>query len=173
MAKSRKRGFTLIEMLAAAVIMIVGIAGLYGGWTVCNSEILNSGEINQAGELARAEIERAKVYGVTNFPAGTYSSGTGTATWTGSFDPTANSGVGAWGSGVSYYNYQGTRLANSTGAAFSIYLTVTDSSVLANAAGTAYTFDVKSRRAIVATVTRLRDGSVLFNSGTNMVLGGI
>jgi type II secretory pathway pseudopilin PulG len=173
MARSRRKAFTLVELLMAALIMIVGIVGLFATYNAAQTTILHSAEVNQAGELARAEIERAKVYGPKNFPNGTYSSGTSTATWTGTYDPTANSGSGGFTSGVSYYDYQGNRLSTSTGAAFSVYLTVTDTSVQPASSGTGYQIDVTSRRAIVATVTRLNDNTVMFTSGTNMVLGGI
>jgi Tfp pilus assembly protein PilV len=169
----RNAGLTLIEILVAGMILIVAIVGMFSLWNVCSRSILNSGEVNEAGQIARAELERAKVYGPSSFPIGTYSSGTQTGTWTGSYDPTANSGAGGWVNAVSYYDYQGVRLASSTGAAFSLYLTLTDSDVLPAASGTGYAIDVTSRRAVVATVTRLRDSSVLFQSGTNMVRGAI
>jgi Tfp pilus assembly protein PilV len=173
MGRRRFSGFTLIEVLVASLTLAVAIMALFAAWRVCHVEILASAEINQAGELARAEVERAKLYGPANFPKGTYSSTTSTATWTGSYDPTANSNAGGFGSGVSYYDYQGNRQSTSSGAAFSVLLTVTDSGVQPAASGTGYQIDVGSRRAIVATITRLRDGFVIFHSGTNMALGGI
>jgi prepilin-type N-terminal cleavage/methylation domain-containing protein len=173
MAKGR-RGFSLAEVLAASLILGVAISGMFSLWNVCNNSIRNSGEINQAGQIARAELERAKVYGAQNFPFGVYSSGTQTATWTGAFDPSANSGAGGWSSGaVSYYDYQGGWLATSSGAAFSVQLSLTDSNVLPAVTGTGYDIDLRSRRAVVATVTQLRDSTVLFKSGTNLVVGGL
>jgi prepilin-type N-terminal cleavage/methylation domain-containing protein len=171
---SKTRGFSLIETMVSTLILAVAITGMFSLWNVCSTSIHHSGEINAAGQIARAELERAKVYGASNFPTGVYSSGRQTGSWMGTFDPTANSGAGGWVSdGISYYDYQGVRLTSSSGAAFSIQLSVTDSNVLPATTGTSYAIDFRSRRAVVATVTQLRDNTVLFRSGTNLVVGGI
>ena len=102
---SRRRGFSLLESLIASVVMAVSITGMVSLWTIMFARYSTAREITQAAQLARAEVERAKVFGVSNLPLGTYNSTTLTASWTGTFDPTANSGAGGWTSaGTSYFD---------------------------------------------------------------------
>lgn len=171
----RQRGFSLLEAIAAGVILAVSLVALFSLWNVCFIRIQSSGEISSASQLARAELERAKIFGASNFPIGTYNSGTGVATWTGSFDPTANSGAGNWVSNdFEYYDLAGTRVATSTtaGARYSVQISVIDSGVLVGT-GNSYTLAVTSRRAMVATVRRLPEDAVIFTAATNIVVGGL
>ena len=169
----KRRGFSFFEGLMAAFMLAVVIMGLYSGFNVCFTRILHSNEVILEGQLARAEAERAKVFGPSNFPLGTYSSGTSTATWTGTWDPTANSGAGSWVSGgTAYYDVAGTRLTSATNAFYSSQVSVTDSSVLPSNGGS-YEVVGTSRRAVIVTVTKISDTSVVVQFGTNLVIGGL
>jgi prepilin-type N-terminal cleavage/methylation domain-containing protein len=171
----RRRAFTLVEVMTASLIMAVSLVALFRLWTVCDIRIQQSGEISECGQIARAELERAKLYGSDNFPTGTYNSGAGYGTWTGSFDPTANSGAGAWTAGhLEYFDLQGNRLASSTtaGVRYSLSLSTQDSNVQ-QGSGTSYFVSSTSRRALIATVRRLPDDTVLYSIGTNLVKGGL
>ncbi len=172
---SSNRGFTLLEALFAALILSMALVALFQLWDICYNRIQNSGEISEAGQLARAELERAKVFGAESFPTGTYNQGTGLGTWNGSFNPTANSGAGGWVSGhTEYFDLAGTRLssAGDTGVRYSVSLSVIDSAVLAGS-GSTYQIANNSLRALVVTVNRLPDNTVLFSAGSNLVVGGL
>ncbi len=173
--ETRRHGFTLIEGLVAGLILSVALAAMFRLWAVCYTRIQSSGEITQAGQLARAELERAKVFGALLFPTGAYSSVTGCGTWSGSFDPTANSGAGSWVSGhIEYFDIAGNRVASSgaAGVRFSLSVSTIDSGVLTGS-GSSYTIDLRSRRALLVTVRRQPENSVLFTVGSNLVVGGL
>ena len=148
--------------------MGVSIVALVGVWLFVFNFFTRTGEVQQAGQLARAELERCKAYGVKNLPLGTVS-GT-TASYTGSFDTSSNT----WSAGtVQYYDYSGQRVANrnAAGARFSVSDTITDSTIATTA--TSYGFTIKSRRAVVVTVTVLPGNKPTITMGTNLVLGGL
>jgi Tfp pilus assembly protein PilV len=164
------RGLSIVEALLASLVVAVAITAMVGGWTVSFRENQRATEAAQAGQIARAELERAKVFGVLNFPTGTYNSTTLTGSWTGAYDPTS----GWVSSGTTYFNFNGVQVASSTasGVYFSEQLTTTDSTVL-KGTGTTYTVSVASRRAIVVTIKRVSDNTVVLRMATNMVTGGL
>lgn len=172
---ARRSGFSLIEGLVAAMIMGIALVGMFALWIGLFSRFLRAREIAEAGELARAEVERARAYGANNLPKGTYSAGTGTGTWTGAFDPTANSGAGTWTSGLSsYYDVNGTRLASSSSAEvkFRLQGTFSDSGVV-GVTGGSYTLDMTSKRAFQVTVWTTSDNAAVIAMGTVLVQGGL
>lgn len=172
--RTSRAGVTFVETLMAALLLAVSIIGLTGLWNVCYIRIQHTGETNQAGELARAEIERAKVLGPANFPVGDYNSASQTAIWRGVYDPTApnTTASGYVKNGFAYYDIQGNQVAsNAVAAKYKLQVQVVDTDVLLVSTG-GYTFDYHSERALVATVWQLPSNAVLFQSGTNMVVGG-
>ncbi len=166
----RNRGFTLIEGVVATFILAVVVVAMFGGWSACFTESAQIAEITESANIAQAELEIAKTYGAANMPLGTYNSSTQTGTWTGAYIPA----TGWTSGGTAYYNFAGTQLASSTssGAFFSVSLTLTDSSVLPGT-GTTYTLQQTSIRAAVATVTNISSGTVDFTMATNLVQGGL
>jgi len=166
---------SLAEVLVAGVILAVAITGMFSLWNVCDISIMDTAKVNAAGQIARMELERAKVYGPSNFPAGTISNCTsGASTWTGDISQSTSKWVSA---GTSYYDYKGALLSSSTGAAFSAQVTVTDTGDLVPSpctAGTSTgTVATTTQRFAVVSVKRMSDKTVLFTSGTEMVEGGI
>jgi Tfp pilus assembly protein PilV len=162
----------MMEVMMASFILAITVIGLYGSF---NSSFYSSDTARQAalaGQLGRAEIERAKVYGMTDLPLGTYSSSTQTATWTGAYDPTANTNAGGWVSGeTAYFDMYGTRLYSATNAFMSLQDTFVDSNVVASS--NTYTYQLQSEKAMVVTAKLVKTGATLFTEGTNIVTGGL
>ena len=170
MGTKRRRGFTIVEGLFASAILAVAITAMFGLWTGMFSRLGQARFAAQAGQLARAEVERAKLYGMDNLPMGTYNAGSNSATWTGAYDPTSN----AWTSGASgYFDPSGDRLASATaaGVALKVQSQIVDSNVLATSGG--YAFQLESRRSFIAIVTSTVDGSEIFRIATIITPGGL
>ncbi len=79
--KPRTAGFSLIEVLVAALILMVAIAGLLSAFPVGYRDIMYGGRVSQAVELAQQQLEALKA---GTFPpsGGTGTSGAYTLTWT-------------------------------------------------------------------------------------------
>lgn len=170
MASRRQRGFSLIDGLVASLIMALAVTAMFVAWAVMFRQDAATRLMGEAGQLARAEVERARLFGADNMPMGTYSATTLSATWAGSFDPTAN----AWVSGgTGYFDAWGNRLAglSSTGVALSTQTALTDTNVLPSTTG--YVLQVASRRKLVVTVRRTSDASLLYQTSTYLVQGGL
>lgn len=166
----RTKGFTIVEGLVASAILALAITALFAHWVGTFNRLTRSREAAQAGQLARASIERAKVYGTANLPLGTYSSSTNTATWTGAFNPT----TGAWVAGEwTYYDRNGSQVASGTapGVKFKMQATISDTGLLTK--NSSYAFQMKSERAYAVTVLRVPEGDTLARMGTNIVPGGL
>ncbi len=82
-------GFSLVEVLVAALILMVAIAGLLSAFPVGYRDVMYGGRVSQAVELAQQKLEALKA---GSFPpaGGTETSGSYTLTWT-----VANVGFGA------------------------------------------------------------------------------
>ncbi len=74
-------GFSLVEVLVAALILMVAIAGLLSAFPVGYRDIMYGGRVSQAVELAQQRLEALKA---GTFPpsSGTATSGSYTLTWT-------------------------------------------------------------------------------------------
>lgn len=173
MANRRHQGFALIEVIMSVSVLGIVTAGAFVGWSLM-SRHNRAGHLNaQAAQLARTEIERAKLNGPGGLPLGTYVAATGLATWNGAYDATANAGVGGWVSSLPvYYNVSGAQVASSSGASFVVSDTITDSIVLASG-GSGYVLQPASQRQVVVTVSRASDGATVFTMGTILAQGGI
>lgn len=165
--KRIKSGYSLLESLIATLIVGVSIVALTTLWATILNYYTRTGETQEAGQIARAELERCKAFGVDNLPLGTVSGAT--ATYTGAFDTSSNS----WSANTQYYDYVGQRVSgpNADGVRYSVTDTITDSTIATTA--TSYGFTIKSRRAVVVTVTVLPAGKTVVTMGTNIVKGGL
>lgn len=175
MASRKARGFALIEAVVAVSVLALTTAAAYAGWSVMVRHNLSTHGIGGAAQIARAEVETAKLFGADGLPLGVYSASSGTASWTGAFDPTANSGAGAWTSSVTtYYDAAGNPVASvsAAGATFVVQDTITDANVLATTGG-GYALQPTSGREFVTTVTLVADGSTASRMGTLLVEGGL
>lgn len=168
--RSRQRGFSALEGLFASAIVAVAITAIFGLWAGMFRRNAQARFAAQAGQLARAEVERAKVYGMDKLPVGVYDPATDTATWTGSYNP----GTNAWVSGAKCaFDQDGNRLASSSAsnAALTVQAQIVDTNVLAQGSG--YAFQLESRRAFLAIVTSVADGTELFRITTVITPGGL
>jgi len=163
-------GFSIIEAIIASLILAVAIGAMFSSWsTTFNSSNLTT-QVTEAEEIDRSVLEIAKVYGPSNLPTGTYNSSTQTGTWTGAYIPATG-----WTSGVNgYYSLQGTQLVSSasSGAYFSVTVTITDSPVL-QGTGTTYSVQNTTLRSIVVSATNISTGTVVLSMATNLIQGGM
>lgn len=65
-------GFTFIELMVAAVIMIIGLMGLINLWIFSYQVTTNTDYAGIAYNLGRQTIERTKMLGFANAPEGTF-----------------------------------------------------------------------------------------------------
>lgn len=170
---SRRAGFTMIEGLVACMIMSVAMAGVFSLWAGMFRKTGTARTGTLAAQLVRAEIERAKVFGVPNLPLGNYSSSAKVGIWVGSYDQTQNSGNGGWvANSYAYYDGLGNRLSSSAGAVIRTQDTLVDSDVLTYSGG--YSFRLPSRRTFSVTATDMtNNNSTIFTAGTVIVSGGL
>ncbi len=78
-------GFSLVEVLVAALILMVAIAGLLSAFPVGHRDIVYSGRVSQAVELAQQKLEELKsgTYPAADGSAdGTQTNGAYTISWT-------------------------------------------------------------------------------------------
>ena len=167
---ARRRGFTIVEGLFASAILAFAITAIFSLWTGMFHRDSQARFAAQSGQLARAEVERAKVYGMNNLPVGTYDPTSASASWTGAYDPSSNAWVAG---GSSFFDQSGNRLASGTtsGAALQVQAQIIDTDVLAT--GNGYAFQLESRRAFLAIVYSMTDGSELFRIATVITPGGL
>jgi len=163
-----KRGVTLIEILIAALIIVTAVAAMFATFGTAFTRSSHNGMIVAAEEVARAQIETAKVYGPFNIPTGTYSTSTSTGTWTGAYIPATGWTVG----GTAYYDGNGNQLTSSTGAVYSAQMTFTDSYVQ-QGSGTTYTIQSTSLRQGLCTVVNLTGITSTFQMATSLIQGGV
>ncbi len=152
--RNKLRGLTLVELLASTVIASLTLIVGANAWGYCMTISVQQHQTSVGSQLARADIERAKVLGWANLPLGTVS-GT-TATHTGSLE---------------YFNSVGAPLANSTGAIFSVQRTVTDTGITVS--GTTYTLNSLSKRTVTATVRTLSPSKVVVTMATVLAKDGV
>jgi Tfp pilus assembly protein PilV len=178
--RTRQRGFTIAEAVIAGAVLAVGISGASVAWVGVYNNYQAANLATVAGQIGRAEVERAKIYGVNNLPLGTYSSTTQEGTWQGSFDPTSNTWVTGTSTsdyvigGLAYYDNKGNRVTSSTAAGVSFYTTmyITDDTV-APTTGTGYVLTNTSRRSLEIDVYSLPSNTMVESFGTEMVMGGV
>lgn len=151
---NRLRGLTLVELLASTVIATLTLVVGANAWGYCMTISVQQHQTSVGSQLARADIERAKVLGWANLPLGTLS-GT-TATHTGALE---------------YFNAVGAPLANSTGAIFSVQRTVTDTGITVN--GTTYTLNATSKRTVTATVRTISPSKAVVSMATVLAKDGV
>lgn len=172
MATNRRRqgGFSALEALFASAIVAVALVAIFGLWTGMFRRNGQARFAAQAGQLARAEVERAKVFGMDNLPTGLLDLSSNTATWVGTYDPTSNTWVSG---GTSTFDQDGNRLAsaNAGGAALQVQAQIVDTNVLPTGSG--YSFQLESRRSFLAIVTSAADGTELFRIATVITPGGL
>lgn len=175
MASRRARGFSLIDGLVASVILGLATVASFVGWMAVLRRNAVSRSLGEAGQIARAEIERAKIMGADNLPFGTYDPTSRTGAWTGAYDASANSGQGGWvASQTAYYDVQGNRLSGATspGVCFAVQDTIKDTGIVSGTPG-GYGLQPSSQREFAVSVSQVSDGAVVFQMATLLVQGGV
>lgn len=169
-AVSRRGGFSTLEGLFASAILALTITGMFGLWSGMFRRAGQARGAAEATEIARAEVERAKLFGMDYLPLGTYNATTGNATWLGAYSPSSNSWVSG---GSSFYDVSGNRVASktATGATYEVQLQITDTSVLPKTGG--YTLQLESRRTLVVTVDTVSDNAEVLRMATLIAPGGL
>ncbi len=174
-ARLRTRGFTLTDCLVSALILGLCISGLAGLWVFCLNQVQRSREITMAGQIARAEVEQAKVYGYPNLPRGSYRLASGDSLWTGAYNRAGNDGRGTWTrNGETYYNTAGDLCQGTDSKAmFLSTAELLDSDIAPNKSGSDYEIGFTSRRTLVITVAKLPAKKPLLRMSTEFVRGGL
>jgi len=166
-ARRSQAGFSLLEAIIALLILSVAVVAMFTSWSTTFKQSKVITEVTQSEQIDRAVLETAKAFGALNLPTGTYNSTSQLGTWTGAYTS------GAWTSGATaYYDFSGNQLSSSTGAYFSVSVTITDANVQVGT-GTSYTVQNSTLRSIVATASRLSDGTVILPMATNIIAGGM
>lgn len=182
----RLRGTTLIEVIAAALIIGLSVVGGISAIRFVSNRMTSSQGVLSAGLIGKAEIEHAKIFGYAGLPYGTVqldSNGnvSGAGTWSGSFDATSNAGTGGWVSDqTTYYDWNGNQLSSSSGAIFGVLTSISDTGtnqVLPTTAGksvaVSYTLDNYAQRLVTVKVSWAQSGTPILSQCTVIVKGGI
>jgi hypothetical protein len=152
----KKKGVSLIELLMACLVSTLGVVGLFSSWTFCSSIILSQRTTTVAYQLARANLEDAKVLGFPNLPLGTLDVARTQATLTDS---------------PVYFDADGNKLGGSSGAYYSVVRQTVDKNI--SVSGSTYTLSGKSIRAVTVTVKRVGSNESILTMGTNLAKDGV
>jgi prepilin-type N-terminal cleavage/methylation domain-containing protein len=80
-ARATRRGFTLVELIAAIIILVVGVLGLASTAAVVMRQINGAGMQTRAAVLAQSRFERLRSVNCATAVGGTATSGGITETW--------------------------------------------------------------------------------------------
>jgi len=157
------KGFSLVEVLIAALVIAVGLAAVVSLWTTSFTQIEEARRQEVAAQLARHDLEKAKVQGFWNLPLGTL----------------ANVGgyqVGIWTGPIEYYDRSGNPLDFGDPEAarcFSLQRVVTDYSVAPAKESTQYILLFNSKRIARTVVRSYSNGELRADMGMCLVRGGV
>jgi hypothetical protein len=147
----------------ASLVLAVCVGSLLGIWQYAYSTYLKTNEISQAGQLARAAIEEAKVRGFLYYPTGqVINVSTSTTPATGRY------------TAPSVYYTRTWAVTNDTAAAkYRLDVRVDDWDVAPADGGTGYSLMRTTKRTFIARVHLQSDGQTLSSMGTILVRSGI
>ena len=80
-SKRARRGFTLVELIIAIVILVVGVLGLASTAAVVMQQITASSMQTRAAMMGQSRLERLRSFPCANMTAGTATSNGITETW--------------------------------------------------------------------------------------------
>jgi Tfp pilus assembly protein PilV len=158
-AAKRQRGSSLVELMAASMVVLVGIGGLVSAWTYGMRQSNEAKRVLMAGEIATSEIERSKAVGWAGLPIGSYSSTTGTAVANGPTKSFDRNGIA-------------TTLGSSSEILRSV-VTYTDHYVARAADATSYKLTYDSLRVIRVRVFDVESNTVIADMSTVAGKGGL
>jgi len=151
-----RRGLTLVELLVSAMIMVVIIVIGAQAWAYGMTLSVSQQRLTVAGQIARADIEGAKVIGWANLPLGTLNGAKTEAVHT---------------PAVRYFDQSGTPLANSTGAIYSVKRQTIDTGF--TLVGSSYALTDSTRRRIIVSVTLVPKNQQVVQFATLLAKDGI
>jgi type II secretory pathway pseudopilin PulG len=156
----KRKGVTLVELMAASLVLVMGIAGMFGLWQYNFLNMQRTHSVGAAGQIARGEIEAAKTQGFWNLPLGVVDSVKKVAVNTDS---------------IKYYDSSGVLLSGGLPVASRYYSSqrfITDSNY-ASTTGGGYGITMETVRAVRCEVKRVSTGATLVTMGTKLVRGGL
>lgn len=152
----KRKASSLIELLIALTVTAVGVVGMFSLYGYAQGLGQNQRISAMASQLARADIEKAKVLGFANLPVGTTDFSRTKGVWTGT---------------VEHFDADGAPLANSTGSFYNLQRSIEDRGIASS--GSTYTLKDSSLRTVKTVVKRTSTGEILVTMGTNLVKGGL
>jgi Tfp pilus assembly protein PilV len=155
---SKKRGLGIVEVLVAGVIMAMSLAAIASMFSFGFRVTRRSDDKSVAYNISRKELERIRSEGFKNTIIVRNSEGVITS-------------QGRDGSETVYYNTSGTKLSNSSGATYSVSITVT-SDRSDTVGGVSRPAD-DALRTVLISVTSLADNTVVFSDGTYLTRSGL
>ena len=172
MASNRRRGVSLIESLAAALVLSVATGGLFAAWGVGSRAIDGGRKLNVATGIGRGMVELSKAQGWARLtrPAGS-SFAYGTATVDGIVVRTA-----VWTEPELFFDDRGAPLATNAPVAsrrFGAVRAVSDVGVRLAVSGGGYVMNDNGMRRVVVTVRNVATSETLLIIGTQMAKGGV
>jgi Tfp pilus assembly protein PilV len=155
---NRKRAFGIVEVLVAGVLLTVSLAAIASMFTFGFRVTKRTDDQSVAYNISRKELERIRSEGFSNAVIVRDVNGVVTS-------------KGRDGSETIYYNANGTKLANSTGAAYSVAISIVSDSFdtvggIQRPAGDAL-------RTVTLTVRSLADNTVVLTDGTFLARSGL
>jgi len=153
------RGVHLAEVLVASLILSVSLAAIVSMFVFGFKITQRSDDTSIAYNISRQELERIRSEGFKNTIIVRDSGGAVTSR-------------GLDGTETLYFGSTGTKLVDSTGAAYSMSITVT-SDKLDTVSGGGQRPSDDSLRTVIVTVTRLSDNTVVHREGTCLSRSGV
>ena len=158
-ARRLQRGVHLVEVLVAGVIMSISLAAIVSMFLFSYRITQRSDDTSLAYNISRQELERIRAEGFKNTVL--VRDGNGVVT-----------SRGLDGTETLYFDSVGTKLANSSGAAYSVLISVTSDRLdTLNGGGQRPADD--ALRTVLVTVTRLYDNTVVHREGTCLSRSGV
>ncbi len=153
---NRQRGVSLIELLISSLIVVMVLVVGANAWVYGMKLSVAQYKTSVASQIARADVERAKIVGFANLPLGTIAGDSQSATFNGT---------------VEYFDKNGVAQGNSTGAYLSLQRKIVDAPITVS--GTTYTLNGFSKRTITTTVKDPTNNTVVLVMGTVLAKDGL
>jgi Tfp pilus assembly protein PilV len=153
---NRQRGVSLIELLISSLIVVMVLVVGANAWVYGMQLSVAQYKTSVASQIARADVERAKIVGFANLPLGTIAGNSLSATHNGT---------------VEYFDKNGVALGNSTGAYLTLQRKIVDAPITVS--GTTYTLSSVSKRTITTTVKDTSNNTVVLVLGTVLAKDGL
>ncbi len=164
-----RRGFTLIEVLIAALIVGFSLASLVSLWYFSYQQVRSSDATGMAYEIARTEIEQIKETGF-NYQQTTTTTSTWTVTWSHYYDTQGNLDTSANPPSATDAYQAAVTLAvaspDSSQAISSFTQTADTSSIV-------YLPSNNALIQVTVTITEVKTGRVLYQTGVFLARSGV